>query len=207
MGALRPRRPTGARPTTSRTEQPERLRELQELFDREAEKHQVFPLDDRVTERENPEVAGRLDLHHGRTTLTFGPQVGRLTEEAAPNVKNRSHIITADIEVHTGTSGVLVAQGGRFGGWSLYCVDGVPAYAYNFVGRDLTTVRAAEPMAPGRHELVVRFAYDGGPPGSGAEVVVEVDGTAVARAGSRRPRRTTSPSTRPSTSASTAARR
>jgi arylsulfatase len=160
--------------------EPERLRDMQEVFDREAEKHHVFPLDGRVTERENPEVAGRLDLHHGRSTLVFGPRVGRLTEEAAPNVKNRSHVITADLEVHTGTSGVVVAQGGRFGGWSLYCVDGVPAYAYNFVGRDLVTVRATEAMAPGRHDLVVRFGYDGGPPGSGAEVVVEVDGTPVA---------------------------
>ena len=163
-------------------EQPERLRDLQEVFVREAEKYHVFPLDGRVTERENPQIAGRLDLHHGRSTLSFGPLVGRLTEEAAPNVKNRSHVITADLEVHTGTSGVVVAQGGRFGGWSLYCVDGVPAYAYNFVGRDLITVRATEAMSPGRHDLVVRFGYDGGPPGGGAEVVVEVDGTPVASA-------------------------
>jgi Sulfatase len=161
-------------------EQPERLRNLQEVFGREAERHHVFPLDGRVTERENPEIAGRLDLHHGRSTLSFGPRAGRLTEEAAPNVKNRSHVITADLELHTGTSGVVVAQGGRFGGWSLYCVDGVPAYAYNFVGRDLVTVRATEAIAPGRHDLVVRFGYDGGPPGSSAEVVVEVDGTPVA---------------------------
>ena len=158
---------------------PERLRELQELFLREAEKHHVLPLDDRVTERENPEVAGRLDLHQGRRTLTFGPRVGRLIEEAAPNVKNRSHVITADLEVVTGTNGVVVAQGGRFGGWSLYTVNGIPHYAYNFVGRDLTVVRGARPMRPGRHDLVVRFDYDGGPPGSGADVTLEVDGAAV----------------------------
>ena len=88
----------------------------------EAGRHQVFPLDDRVTERENPHVAGRLDLHHGRTSITFGPQAGRLTEEAAPNVKNRSHTLTVDVDVvGDADSGVLVAQGGRFGGWSLYC--------------------------------------------------------------------------------------
>ena len=132
---------TGARPATSPGSIPSELRELQELFQREAERFNVLPLDDRVTERENPEVAGRLDLHLGRTTQSFGPRVGRLTEEAAPNVKNRSHVITADLEVVTGTSGVVVAQGGRFGGWSLYLVDGVPHYAYNFVGRDLTVVR------------------------------------------------------------------
>jgi arylsulfatase len=81
--------------------------------------------------------------------------------------------------VVTGVNGVVVAQGGRFGGWSLYVVAGVPHYAYNFVGRDLTVVRADEPMPPGRHDLVVRFAYDGGPPGSGADVTLEVDGTPV----------------------------
>ncbi len=159
--------------------EPERLRELQDVFQREAERYQVLPLDDRVTERENPDVAGRLDLHLGRSTLSFGPRVGRLTEEAAPNVKNRSHVITADLEVVTGTNGVVVAQGGRFGGWSLYVVGGVPHYAYNFVGRDLTVVRGGKPMGPGRHDLVARFTYDGGPPGSGADVTLEVDGVAV----------------------------
>ena len=68
-------------------ELPERLAELQELFATEAARHQVFPLDDRVTERENPAVAGRLDLHHGRTSITLGPRAGRLTEEAAPNIE------------------------------------------------------------------------------------------------------------------------
>ncbi|QIG42986.1 arylsulfatase [Nocardioides anomalus] len=160
-------------------EHPERLEELKRVFEAEATRHHVFPLDDRVTERENPEVAGRLDLHAGMSTMSFGPRVGRLTEEAAPNVKNRSHVITADLEVVTGTHGVVVAQGGRFGGWSLYTVGSIPHYAYNFVGRDLTVVRGGKPMLPGRHDLVVRFEYDGGPPGSGASVVLEVDGHQV----------------------------
>ena len=151
-------------------------------------------------------MAGRLDLHLGRTTLSFGPRVGRLTEEAAPNVKNRSHVITADLEVVTGTNGVVVAQGGRFGGWSLYLGDGVPHYAYNYVGRDLT-VCAEKADGAGRHDLVVRFAYDGGPPGSGAEVTLEVDGSPVGSGRIPVTRRTTSPSTRRSTSGSTAARR
>lgn len=161
-------------------DQPERVAELQAVFDQEAQRHQVLPLDDRVTERENPQVAGRLDLHHGRTSLTFGPHVGRLTEEAAPNVKNRSHTITASLRVERDDAdGVVVAQGGRFGGWSLFCVAGVPAYAYNRFGQDLTAVRADRPLAPGDHELVVRFAYDGGPPGSGAQVTLEIDGERV----------------------------
>jgi arylsulfatase len=162
--------------------QPERLRELQGVFDREAERHHVLPLDDRVTERENPAVAGRLDLHHGRATLVLGPRIGRLTEEAAPNVKNRSHVITADLTVPEEVDGVVVAQGGRFGGWSVYCVDGVPCYAYNFVGRDLTVVRGSAPVPAGRHELVVAFDYDGGPPGSGAEVSLMLDGAEIGSA-------------------------
>lgn len=160
-------------------DQPERVRELQEVFEVEAEKYHVYPLDARVTERENPQVAGRIDLHHGRTSLTFGPRVGRLSEEAAPNVKNRSHVITADVEAFAETSGVVVAQGGRFGGWSLYCVAGIPSYAYNNFGRDLTIVRGDAPLTTGEHQIVVRFDYDGGAPGSGADVRLEVDGTTV----------------------------
>ena len=159
---------------------PERLAELQELFVVEAGRHQVFPLDDRVTERENPELAGRLDLHQGRTSLTFGPRAGRLTEEAAPNVKNRSHILTVQVDVGgEQPEGVLVAQGGRFGGWSLFCHRGLLSYAYNCYGRHLTTVRASEPVGPGRHDLVLDFRYDGGPPGGGATVSLLVDGAEV----------------------------
>lgn len=160
-------------------EQPGRLDELRRLFDAEAGRHQVLPLDDRVTERENPQVAGRYDLHHGRTSITFGPRVGRLSEEAAPNVKNRSHAITARIRNDEGANGVVVAQGGRFGGWSLFCVDGVLAYAYNRFGQDLTTVRAGRPLTAGAHTLVMRFDHDGGPPGSGGGVSLEVDGDEV----------------------------
>jgi arylsulfatase A-like enzyme len=160
-------------------EQPDRLRELRELFVIEAGRHQVFPLDDRVTERENPAVAGRLDLHHGRTSIELGPRIGRLTEEAAPNVKNRSHTVTVRLEAVGGDNGVLVAQGGRFGGWSLYCLDGRPSYAYNCYGRDLTTVRADRALSAGPHEVGVRFDYAGGPPGDAAHVTLLVDGDEV----------------------------
>jgi arylsulfatase A-like enzyme len=158
---------------------PERLHELRELFHVEGQRYQVFPLDDRVTERENPELAGRFDLHHGRTSLTFGPHTGRLTEETAPNVKNRSHTITVDIEVTETANGVLVAQGGRFGGWSLYCLSGRVCYAYNWLAWSLTTIRADQALGPGRHELVVDFAYAGGPPGDAAAVALAIDGAWV----------------------------
>jgi arylsulfatase len=162
-------------------EQPGLLATLREVFDTEAARHQVFPLDDRVTERENPEVAGRRDLHFGRTSLSFGPRTGRLTEEAAPNVKNRTHTIAVQASLVEAAAGVLVAQGGRFGGWSFYCHDGRLSYAYNCYGRALTTVRGDRVLEPGEHELVVHVEYDGGPPGDGAEVSLLVDGAEVGR--------------------------
>ena len=167
-------------------EQPDRVRELQQAFEQEAHRYHVFPLDDRVTERENPQLAGRHDLQHGRTTLVLGPHVGRLTEEVAPNVKNRSHRITVDLVIPKShppqsTQGVLVAQGGRFGGWSLYVVDGRVHYANNRYGKDLTTVAAGSVLWPGKHQVVLDFEYDGGPPGSGGEARILVDGAEAGR--------------------------
>lgn len=158
-------------------EQPERLRELQQLFLIEAAKHQVFPLDNRVTERENPALAGRLELLAGRTSVTYRGGMTRFMEETTLNVKNRSHSLTADVEV-TGddASGVLVAQGGRFGGWSLYVKAGRPCYAYNYLGLELYTVRAEQPLTSGRHEIRMEFSYDGGGVGNGGAVVLVVDG-------------------------------
>ena len=165
---------------------PERLARLQALFDEEALKHHVFPLDDRVTARENPELAGRHDLHYGRTRMVLGAHTGRMSEEAAPNIKNRSHRITINLDIPAdhppqSTDGVLVAQGGRFGGWSLYVVAGRPHYAYNRYGKDLTVVRADSVLWPGKHEVVLDFRYDGGPPGSGGEATILLDGGAVGR--------------------------
>lgn len=152
---------------------PDKLRELQELFVAEAGKHQVFPLDDRVTERENPMTAGRRDLLEGRTSMTYGRGMGRFTEETTLNVKNRSHAITSSLTaIDDGVEGVLIAQGGRFGGWSLYCRDGSLTYAYNCYGRDLYIVRSTRRLSRGTHEVRMEFRYDGGAPGSGANVTL-----------------------------------
>ena len=158
---------------------PERLRELQQLFLIEAAKHQVFPLDNRVTERENPSLAGRLELLAGRTSVTYRAGMTRFMEETAPNVKNRSHSITADIEVEVAPEGVLISQGGRFGGWSLYVSAGIPCYVYNYLGMELFTVRADAALSPGRHEILMDFAYDGGGVGLGGDVTLLVDGSKV----------------------------
>ncbi|RCV57583.1 arylsulfatase [Marinitenerispora sediminis] len=162
-------------------EHPGRLRQLQQLFLVEAGRHNVFPLDDRMTERENPREAGRLDLLGDRRTVTFhGPGL-RLTEETAPNVKNRSHTITARVDVPAGgAEGVIAAQGGRFGGWSLYVHEGRPAYAYNYFGLRVHKVAGGGVLPPGAHEIRLEFGYDGGGVGRGATVTLHVDGAEVA---------------------------
>lgn len=160
---------------------PGKLRELQQLFLIEAAKYGVFPLDDRMTERENPREAGRLDLMGERSTVTFTGAGLRLTEETAPNVKNRSHTITAVIDVpDSGADGVVVAQGGRFGGWSLYCHDGRAHYAYNYFGLTVHRIAAPSQLAPGRHEIRMEFSYDGGAVGRGGDVTLLVDDEKVA---------------------------
>jgi arylsulfatase len=152
---------------------PDRLRALQELFLVEAAKNQVFPLDSRVTERENPTLAGRVDLLGARRSVTYRGGMRRFTEETTPNVKNRSHSIVADIETaEPDAEGVIIAQGGRFGGWSLYCTAGHACYAYNYFGLALHRIRTRDPIPRGRHEIRVDFLYDGGGFGKGGTVVL-----------------------------------
>jgi arylsulfatase len=96
-------------------------------------------------------------------------------------VKNRSKTITAEVEIPAGGgNGVILAQGGRFAGWSLYFRDGRPAYAYNFVGLQHFTVEAPEPVAPGRASIRLDFAYDGGGPAMGGLATLSVNGQKVA---------------------------
>ena len=160
---------------------PEKLRQLQALFLEEAVKYDVLPIDDRSIERLDPSVAGRPDLMGGRTSLTLYDGMTGMLENAFINVKNRSSSITAEIEIPKGgASGVVVAQAGRFGGWSLYFVDGKPAYAYNWIGRETYTVAAAEPVPAGPASLTLDFAYDGGGRGKGGTATLLVNGRKVA---------------------------
>jgi len=159
---------------------PERLAELQELFLVEARKYSVLPLDDRRVERFDAAIAGRPTLVHG-TSQTLYQGMGRLTEAVVLNLKNTSHAVAAEIDVPDGgASGVIVAQGGAFGGWSLYLRDdGVPVYCYNLLGLQLTKVAGSTPLTTGAHRLVMAFDYDGGGPGLGGQVRLLVDGEQV----------------------------
>ncbi|HET7829427.1 MAG TPA: sulfatase-like hydrolase/transferase, partial [Candidatus Limnocylindrales bacterium] len=161
-------------------EQPEKLAELQRLFLIEAARHNVLPLDDRRIERFDPGLAGRPQLIRGRSQVLFGG-MGRLTENSVLVLKNRSHAVTADIEVpEGGAGGVIVAQGGAFGGWSLYAHDGRLTYCYNLFGLQRFKVQAEAPIPAGEHQVRMEFAYDGGGLAKGAGITLFVDGGAVA---------------------------
>ena len=160
-------------------EQPEKLRELQRLFLMEAAKYNVLPLDDRRFERFNPDIAGRPQLVRGTSQLLFG-RMGRLSESSIVSMKNKSHSITAQIDVpETGANGVIVAQGGAFGGFALYAKDGKPAYCYNLFGLQQFKVYGDEPVPAGEHQVRMEFSYDGGGLGKGGDVRLYLDGQQV----------------------------
>jgi len=160
---------------------PEKLAELQALFMSEAEKYHVLPIDDRVIVRMNPAIAGRPDLLGDRTSLTLYDGMDGMLENTFMNVKNRSKTITAEVEIpEGGADGVILAQGGRFGGWALYMQDGKPIYTYNFLGLERFTVASDSTVPAGAATIVLDFAYDGGGLGKGGKATISVNGKAVA---------------------------
>jgi arylsulfatase A-like enzyme len=159
---------------------PQKLAELEAVFLQQAEKYHVLPMDDRVFERMDGAMVGRPDLMAGRTSMTLAEGMTGMMEGVFINVKNRSVTITADIDVPTAAAnGTIIAQGGRFGGWSLYVKDGVPAYGYNFLGLQQSAVVATKPLPVGKATLKFDFAYDGGGPGKGGTGTLLVNGEKV----------------------------
>jgi arylsulfatase len=157
-------------------EMPEKLEELKTLFIEEARKYDVLPLDDRRVERFNSDLAGRPTLIPGTSQLLFGG-MGRLAENIVLNIKNKSHSVTAELEVPKGgAEGVIISQGGEFAGWSLYVKDGRPKYCYNLFGLQRFYVEGATQLPPGAHQVRMEFVYDGGGLGKGGTVVLYVDG-------------------------------
>ena len=155
---------------------PAKLKELQAVFMREAEKYRVLPIDDRVLVRFDPAAAGRPDLMAGRKTLTVYPGMTGMMENAFINIKNQSFTVTADVEIPSGTAnGVILAQGGRFGGWSVYAKDGRPAFTYNHVGLREYTITASERIS-GKATITVDFAYDGNGRGKGGTATISING-------------------------------
>lgn len=158
---------------------PEKLHELQRQFLIEAVKYNVLPLDDRQVERTDPATAGRPTLIHGNSQIFFAG-MGRLSENSVINIKNKSFSITAEIEVKDQpANGVIIAQGGRFGGWSVYAKDGKLKFTYNVLGIHEFPTEATTPIPPGKHQVRMEFTYDGGGLAKGGNVSLYYDGQPV----------------------------
>jgi arylsulfatase A-like enzyme len=163
------------------TENPEKLHELQRLWLIEAVKYNVLPLDDRQIERANAETAGRPTLIKGNTQLLFAG-MGRLSENSVVDIKNKSFAVTSELEVPAdGAEGVIIAQGGRFGGWSLYAKNGRAKFHYNVLGITSYSIDATEPIPTGTTQVRMEFAYDGGGMGKGGNVTLYCGGKEVGK--------------------------
>jgi len=163
------------------TQNPAKLKELQDLFTKEAIKNHVLPIDDRRSERFDAAIAGRPDLMGNRTSLTVYPGMTGMAENAFINVKNRSYTITAPVELKdANTSGVIIAQAGAFGGWVLYMKDGKVHHEYNYFGVERTNIGGQTALSPGKHEIKYEFIVDAPKPGSGGKCALYVDGQQVA---------------------------
>jgi arylsulfatase A-like enzyme len=160
-------------------EMPEKLHELQRLWLIEATRYNVLPLDDDPGPRMNPDFAGRPVLIKGNTQVLFAG-MGHLSENCVLSVKNKSHAVTAEIEVpDTGAEGVIIAQGANIGGWTLYAKDGKLKYCYNLGGVKQFFAESTDPLPAGAHQVRMEFAYAGGGLGKGGTVTLYTDGQKV----------------------------
>src|SRR4029079_2721528 len=159
--------------------EPKKLRELQQLFWIEAAKYNVLPLDNSKIER--LDGRNRPSLTRGRSLFTFYPGMTRIPAGSAPDIKNKSFKIAAEVNISDGgADGVLVTQGGRFNGWGLYLLEGKPVFHYNLIGKYRSSIAGKDKLAPGTHVIVVDFKYDGPGMGKGGPVALMVDGKPAA---------------------------
>jgi arylsulfatase len=159
---------------------PDKLKELQLLFYAQAAKYNVLPIDNSRTGRMGPGV--RPSLLGDRTHFTFYDGEIRIPEGSSPDTKNRSFSITADVEIpQKGADGMIITQGGLFGGWALYLDKGKPTFHYNTVDVFHYNIASPDVLAPGKHMLVFDFKYDGGGMGKGATGTLSADGKQIAQ--------------------------
>ncbi len=160
---------------------PEKLEEMKSLFMWQAEKYHVLPIDDRTIERTNAALAGRPDLLGDRKSLTLYEGMEGMMENTFMNIKNKSFSITAELNIPKGgANGVILSQGGRFGGWSVYMKDGKPEFTYNFLGLERYVIASNKKLSEGPVTVKFDFVYDGDGIGKGGTTTIYVDGKAVA---------------------------
>jgi len=159
---------------------PAKLKEMMELFKKEAIANSVYPLDDRSYERFNAAIAGRPDLMGDRTSLTLGHGMTGILENTFINEKNSSKTIVANVDLKGSDRGVILCQGGKFGGWALYMDQGKPAYTYNWFGLKSYTIASTKAIDKDKAEIKLVFNYEGGGTGKGGQATLFVDGEKVA---------------------------
>jgi arylsulfatase A-like enzyme len=161
---------------------PDRLAKLKKIFDEEAKKNNVYPFDDRGAGRLSVPKPSPGGSDPKRTKFTYYANASRLPETAAPNTKNRSHRITAVIEMPPkGGEGVIVAEGGKSAGFALYVQDGKLVYHYNYFERARTNLVSSIALPVGKSTVTMEFAYDGGGLGKGGEATIAINGKLVGR--------------------------
>jgi len=164
--------------TNVAAQNPEKLKELQALFMSEAEKYHVLPIDDRLLERLNAELVGRPTVMEGRNSVTLGPGMKGMGVDIFIAIPGKSYTMTADVEVGADGNGVIVCQGGRFGGFTFFINKGRPTFTYNYLGLEKFEVAASSGLSPGKHTVVYNFKSDGGL-GAGGTGTMSVDGNKV----------------------------
>ena len=153
---------------------PDKLKQLQTLFDVEAKRNQVYPLD--------PRMGGRQYRPAGKH-FTFYTGTGHLYVSLTPAYENHSHTISAFVDIPSeGAKGVLLADGGESGGFSLFLDNGKPTYTYNYFGRRVTTIASPTALPPGPAKVVLRFDYGGGGRGKAAQATLLINDRPVAEA-------------------------
>lgn len=164
-------------------ERPDVLDALKALFNQEAERNHVLPMDDRKVERFHSGIAGRPTLLDDRTSVTLHPGMTRLVEAAIPNIRNRSHTVTAEVTLADDRAdGVIIAHGARFGGWVLRLKEGRLVYDYNYLGRRTYEVASDEVVGAGRRRVTMDFDYGQDQDfGGRGHVRLLVDGVEVGR--------------------------
>lgn len=157
---------------------PEKLAEMKKVFMQEAKKYNVLPLDNRSLSRflePRPSASG------GRNTFTYTGEISNITKGGAPSFLDRSYRITADVEIpQGGAEGMLMTDGGRFGGIGFYILKGKPVFVYNFVNLERFRWEGADVLQPGKHTIVFDFKYDGLGFGHGGNGTLSVDNQVVA---------------------------
>jgi hypothetical protein len=138
---------------------PDKLKELQELFLVQAQKYQVFPLDNVILPRM---VTSRPSTTAGRTEFTYTGEISGIPDGSAPSILNKSYSINAEIEVpQDGGDGMINTLGGRFGGYGLYLLKGKPVFTYNLLSLERFRWEGKEALTPGKHTVLFDFKYDG----------------------------------------------